>query len=533
MVSLTLSEPVDVHIAGGQKLSVYIAAILLYNTFNDAHKHDQPWIRKNLGKLIPLCQQKLKFAEQKIRFPLKNLKNDVEWNVFLNVCEQETLRLELNNLLNVKRITFDSIDFSSNLVEEVMETKRTICPSCMHPLIRKFQYKKNKKGTIGIKYSNKVGPILTINYVHQCSNENCDGVFYHNRYIVDKVLHFEKVEECNQMNSKSSFFDDDIIEECTNFNHDGVSTASYVEKWNMRFEDRINEIESHLKSINQTLGYRKSSDASLTENRLNDAVFFRRFQIAIEHDLKQPQPSIHLNEIIAYQLKKNNKIIINADYAEKTLNNEWIDCNDLFNLLFDKYGHLLDSASMEWVKFVPIKNGEILKKHFLVEGDGSVKINIARCSYPNEFYQKDHDLQQMKNDYLTNNLQCNESPQKGNRNSISFSTCSFHTRKLKEIGCPPSKINAFCKYSSLQRRENNNKNKEAKIKSFKNEDVKLFNKIRSDYLQKKKRRNCYYQTRANMNESLQYEIDENTLKDFESICQENNVNATLLSNPNC
>ena len=137
----------------------------------------------------------------------------------------------------------------------------------------------------------------------------------------------------------------------------------------------------------------------------------------------------------------------------------------------------------------------------------------------------------MQNEYLSDKLQCNKSPQKGNRSSKSISTCPFHTKKLIEIGLSSSKINLFCKYSSLQTREI--KNKETKLNSFKDEDVKLFNQITAEYLQKKTKRKCYHQTRANMNESSQYDMDEETLRDFEMICQENNVNSTLLNNPNC
>ena len=181
------------------------------------------------------------------------------------------------------------------------------------------------------------------------------------------------------MNSKSTFFDDDIIDDCISFNHDGIGTASYVEKWNERFEKNIDQIELHLRTINQTLGNRRSFDASLNEKRLTDAVCFRRLHIAIEQDLKR-SICIENNVIKQYQNEKENKIITNSSMEnDKNLDNDWIDCSDMFNMIFDKYGNSLEHAGMEWLRFVPVKDGKILHKHFLVEGDAAVKINIARC----------------------------------------------------------------------------------------------------------------------------------------------------------
>ena len=243
MVNLSLSKPIHIHFEEGEYLSSYVAAMLLYNTFNDGHKEDQPWIRSNISKLIPICKEKLKFADNKIVYKMKHLKDDSNWNIFLNICCDQNLRTDLNNLLTVNEITANVVDFQSNLVQQVMETKRKNCVHCLHPLKRRFKYRKNKKGTIGVKYSNEIGPILSINYVHDCSNSKCDGVYYHNRYFVNNTLYLENIADCEQMNSKSTFFADDIIEECVSFNHDGVSTALYVEKWNNRFEKRIDEIE--------------------------------------------------------------------------------------------------------------------------------------------------------------------------------------------------------------------------------------------------------------------------------------------------
>ena len=40
------------------------------------------------------------------------------------------------------------------------------------------------------------------------------------------------------MNNKSTFFSHDIIDDFISFNHDKIGTASYVEKWNKRFDKK-------------------------------------------------------------------------------------------------------------------------------------------------------------------------------------------------------------------------------------------------------------------------------------------------------
>ena len=278
-----------------------------------------------------------------------------------------------------------------------------------------------------------------------------------------------------------------------------------------------------------------SFNPALTENRLNDAIFLRRLHVAIEQDLKE-NAVIGAAAIEEYKHGKTSKLIADSMENEKKLRNNWFDCNDMFNLLFDKYNESLDNAGMDWLKFVPVKEGEILQKHFLIEGDGSMKINRARCAYPKEFYQRDHEgMNNAKNGNLIKHLQCNESPQKGNKSSTSFSTCSKHTKKMKSIGCPLNKINLFCKYMAIKRaneKKNSEKNQK-KLESFKLEDVKLFNKIIDLYLNNKPKRTTYYKTRANINECLQYENDECTLTEFERICSENNINPLLINNPQC
>ena len=114
-------------------------------------------------------------------------------------------------------------------------------------------------------------------------------------------------------------------------------------------------------------------------------------------------------------------------------------------------------------------------------------------------------------------------------------------KKIKKYWISFKKINDFCKYKQLQAKcasnsinyedEQKNEKNEKKLQSFKHNDVKLFNEISKKFHHNKAKRSNYLRTRANMNESSQYDKDAETLNDFETICRENNINSAVLSNP--
>ncbi len=83
--TLTISEPQHVSINDGEDLSLFIAAYLLYSTFNDSHKNKQPWITKNIEKLLPLCQTYLGALDKKFVYDLKPLKKDIILKIYENI----------------------------------------------------------------------------------------------------------------------------------------------------------------------------------------------------------------------------------------------------------------------------------------------------------------------------------------------------------------------------------------------------------------------------------------------------------------
>ncbi len=528
----------------------FIAAMMLYNSFNDAHKDDQQWIRRNMELLVKKLQKTINLSYLSISFNLTSFKSNHLWNVYENVCDDESLQIELNEIINLHKIPSNTIILSSNLVTKIMETNKKRSVKCKSKLKRCHEWVQNKKGTIGIFYDNKKGPIITVHYVHKCSKSNCNCIYYHNHYFIDGSLTLESIDSCQQMNSKATFFDDNLIEEAIHLAVKSLSPSSTAENYNQRFEDEINDIQSYLISTNQKIGNR-GHDPSLCVNRLREAMMFRGLHITLESELKIDNITIENELIEKYRERKKSKLLSSELKGDRELNGKWLSCTDYARILYDKYKRILQTAGMDFLKWVPVKNGKILLKHFILVGDVAVGINIASCGYPKKMYQHDNQhLQSEMSIEIFQRMCCHESPQRGNGSSYTFATCQNHTTKLNQLGLPAKKINQFCLWNRVQEQiqshlkkhteeKQNQRLKETKLEiktnSFDKDDLKMFKDVMNKSLSivTRPRRSNYQQTLSNINESLQWENDETKLSSLEDFLQQNNVDAAILDKPEC
>ncbi len=541
--NLTISTQKGITLNEGEPLSSFVAAYLLYCTFNESNKQQNTWLQKNIEKLIPLSKEYLGALDTKFIYDLKPIKkNNDLLNIYYNICNNTDLQTQLQNLLNLHQITFKSIDLTSNLVPHITETNRTTCTECNTKLRRNIQYKKDSKGSIGIIYTNKHGPKLTVHYIQHCNNKDCKTKYYHGRYETEEGIYIESIENTYQMNTKCTFLDDSIVRECTSFNYDdGIGIPSFCGKYQARFSEEFDDIELTLTLLDQKLGNRQSFSADLCRQRVLDGVCTRRLQKRIEEDLGE-QIFISWEEIQQYKTKQEKIILHASDSSEKVIKKQWIECTDLFNLMYDKYFERLQKTPDKWLKYVPVKEGKILLKHFLLMGDGGQKLTHPICGYPMSLYQ--HELPTPTTaieQECVRFLRCCEPPQKGNGPSKTIVTCIHHTKHLRSLGLRLTLINKYCKYINLKDRllsiAETDKNEKV-IQKFKkqiakfSEDIQTFNKITAQILQptRKSARNLN-KTYANMNASQQYEQDAQTLSDIETLYKMNNVNPLLLSNP--
>ncbi len=541
--TLTISNQPGITLNDGHPLSLFVASYLLYCTFNESNKETNTWLKKNIEKLIPLSKRYLGALDKNFIYDLKPIKKtNIILNIYYNICYDTCLQNQLQNLIDINEITFKSIDLTSNLVPQITETNRKICAKCNSKLKRKIEYKPNEKGSIGIIYTNKHGPQLTVHYLQHCTNDKCDAKYHHGRYETSEGIYIESIENTYQMNTKCTFFDNKNIDEVNSFNlDDGIGVPSFSDKYHARFREEFDDIELTLTLLDQKLGYRQSFSATLENQRVLDAVCTRRLQKRIEEDLGE-QIFISWKQIQQYRHEQEKLILNPSDGSEKILKKGWIDSNDLFNLMFDKYFERLNKTTDKWIKYVPIKDGKILLKHFLLMGDGGQGLTHPVCGYPMTLYQ--HGLGSPTNEtdkQCFKFLRCCCSPQKGNDNSKSQVTCIYHTKYLRSLGLPLRLINDYCKYINIQDRivsMERNKNKENVIKKLEQQseiykkDILTFNAITTKILNiKRKSPRNLNRTYANMNESTQYLADEETLSDVEKLYRMNNVNPSVLSNP--
>ncbi len=539
--TLTISNQPGITLNEGHDLSLFVAAYLLYRTFNDSNKHHKTWIDKNINKLLPLCKEYLGTLDKKFIYDLQPIKKNIILNIYFNICWDVRLQNQLQNLVDINKITFKCIDLTSNLVPEITETNRKICAKCNSELKRKNRYMPNAKGSIAIIYTNKRGPILTVHYMQQCTNTKCNALYYHGRYETSEGIYLESIENTYQMNTKSTFFDDNCISEVNSFNlDDGTRVQSYTEKYHARFSEEFEEIELTFAFLQQTLGNRKSFDAKLQNQRVLDGVCTRRLQTRIEQKLGK-QIFISWDQITKYKQQQEKIILKPSDGSEKVLKKTWIDCRDMFNLMYDKYFEQLSKTTDKWLQYVPVKDGQILLKHFLLMGDGGQGLTHPICGYPMSLYQ--HELGSPTNEtekQFWKFLRCCASPQQGNDHSKSIVTCINHTKHLRSLSLPLTLINDFCKFINTKNRlvsiPATNKHEkvieklEKQIEKY-NKNAKTFTDISNKILNitRKSPRNLDT-TYANMNESQQYLQDEQILSDLEQIYRSNNLNPSLLSN---
>ena len=518
-------------------LSHCLSASILSNSFNHQHNKNQPWIKKNLSKIHQQCVKFMGKYDQRINVEFEDKKRDPAANAFYNICKQENLQRELINVFNVDAITLNSLDLNTNLVHEVIETKRTKCIECGNSLVRRFRYSKEAKGSIGVKYDNVKGVSITISYVHDCSNPTCDAEYHHNKWHCNGDINFESTKDAYQMNSRATVFADNIIEEAREFHYDdAVSLISYTEKWNKRWQPQIDEIEMKLQSIGLKLGQRCSANASLCPSRLHDAIYMRRLLILLE--TAGFEKVITKDEWEAYIKKKSVKINAQNSKHKNKLTSIWLNCQDYFNILFDEYYDQLNASCLQYLNQVPIKDGKILLKHFLMGGDCDYKINRASCAFPREIYQ--HTLKKRaKEGVILRSVKCSHSPQKGNQYADCYSVCSSHLIESEKHGLPFKKADAFCKYSKIQRQIQTTKSAvkldelQKSIRKYTNDDVQLFKEVRQSLMNGSKRpiRKSRSKTEAKINESVIMLNDTQSLEDIEAILGELNVNPEIVSNP--
>ena len=540
-------------------LSQLLAAYLLFESISSTQKLEPPYIRQNLQKLWEKVQSKTATIDYECNYKLKRISQNTLMNVYKNLCNDKKIKHDISNLLKVHNLIKEEFDLETNLAPLILETVHETCIFCQSKLDRRIKYEKGKNGSRGILYCNKSGPIICIHYLRRCKNKECKTTYFHGRYEHEGDIYFDEQTDQKHMVSKSTFFTQDFIEECWDWNLSGISTEMFTKKYNKRFEKEIIDIQQVLIVNDQTLGHRKKSEVCLCDKRVLEAVSLARLISAIKQDLHKDVIVFHteLERYKAQQIKivrsqsnsqssSQSSSVSSSQSSQASSTVDWINSKCLFDILWDKHGADLHAIPDEWLRYVPVKNRTILYRHFFVQGDGNQKIKRRICAFPGFLHQQE--CEKDKEMLPDEKLKCQKSPQKGNDKQPCLVTCIEHSLKLRNCGCSIELINKFCKYHELKQKliglkngnqsnDNSQSNKITKLQealnNFKKDDIKKIEAVTQTMLcgnVRRSQRNLT-KTKANINESIQYDNDEDDLCQLETICQEANVNPALLINP--
>ena len=520
-------------------MSKYLAAAILINTCNESQPRTQPWIKANMESLSNQCKEHLVTLDEELASISSSLKSQSDLKIYQFLCQNSQIKDEILKVFLHHTVLLNAINLDKNLVQQIIQTKHVNCLYCSEKLERKFRYIKDCKGSIALKYDNKLGVIVAVSYVYECPKSGCGAVYYHNRNEYKGDITFESVLDACQMNSGSTFLDDNVVNEAQAFRlDDGLSLRSYTEKWNDRWRDQIDQIDLHLRLNTQTLGHRKNTDSSLCPNRLEEAIYLRRILIKIQRDLKM-DAVITQQQKEKYIASKEEKLIGKTEishYKTKSLS-----CTDYFNILMDNYWVHLRKTDLGFLNEIPVKDGKYLALHLLMGGDCDVNINRPVCLFPRDIHQQQ--ICNLTKDKQVNPalsfVRCTRSPQRGNGHSHCYTSCQEHVLMMKQHGLPPKASNDFCRYNKLQRQINSTKSDKKKeefikeISKFKANDVNLFREVKQKLMGEDKRpiRACVNRGRANVNEQTIMLNDTQAMMDIDDILEEEFVDPALFSNP--
>eukprot|EP01083_Nonionella_stella_P197585 726315_1 len=318
MLALSISEPKDIHYVEADTICLAngLACMLIYNTFNSAHKRSQPRMFPNIQTIANQLKQEIPLLNVPIKYKFTSKKQYKEHNEIKNIynaiCDDATLRMSLKKCVDLNQLLHVSVDTDANLVHKVMETDRCKC-LCGKPLIRKHRYQRNAKGGIGILYTNK-GPLTTLHFVWYCP---CGAEYYHNKYKYKNELVLEDVSRCIHMNSKSTFVSSMVVEEASNWRQLGMSMESICDNYNDRHMSQIKLIGERLKSLQQQLGNHKTPYPHLNRVRLTEAVDFRRLHMAINDDLDEVA-FVSNDTIERFKARKNSEVLFTKKFKKKS-----------------------------------------------------------------------------------------------------------------------------------------------------------------------------------------------------------------------
>ena len=356
------------------------------------------WVKEKIGQNDKLIKLKLKLYK-KTNHKSKDAAH--RFNIFRNLCQRKDLQDIFDSLFG--EVVQDPHPLSlvnfETLPQLTLEHPATECNVCGKTLKRKLQ----KNGTTAVVYQNVKGPTLAIHYTKECTR--CNRKWEYGQIHQIRGTELIPLSELEYFQSSpSTFFNPDVFDEAGVLSMDcqtGMEKCAFV--FNQRFEKQIQEIDDHLKKIQQqntsqtkksgnTLGKRDS--AKLHRNRLSEAFYLYNLRSIIENELHHTHLTIKKEDVKKMNEKYEERITAHRNSQSqkqkktrtdgKIRNAKNMGPNEIFHYLYQKYKEQIANCSLTIFEKVPVhkKKGHVYPGHFSVMIDGNVKSSRIVCAYP-------------------------------------------------------------------------------------------------------------------------------------------------------
>ena len=445
------------------KISLLISAICYYNSIDsNINSKDVPKdkLRIAINKMNQTFSQSLKTLNVDTKINLEELDDDFVINLYLNICNNESIRSMAQTFLNT--LTGFKKNLNENITELIFQPNIEYCTHCNMKLRISYRnMNSTNKGKKILCWSYNIGVQTGLSYTYFCNG--CDSSYIYGIHNVLKSKEYVNTTNYQQA-TELTFFDISMFKAYHQYSiHTGMSMEDFVFAFNDRNQTQYASISKQLQSQNiQKWAKRDVNNLCVEEDRFSDGYYLWILKtllndinikcIIYEHELQQKKIN-----------KKNASAITNKKNPKGTVD---VTVNDQIEILYYKHQSISMNHSQEWIKYVPVKNGEPMKDHFVVIGDGNNKVKRIHCQFSKEFecVMKENELNKF-NLKRTNLFACSETIIRGNQHRNHQSICFKHLHYVVDvIGVNKEDTDRFIKYSNLKfklkQRLNNKKQSE-------------------------------------------------------------------------
>lgn len=525
----------------------------IFTLMNTYTRHNRSILSNELASLHDIYKNKLGSADQVINVPEIEMNKEhynkkYSDNISLSkgllffFCKNIDIYRKYNTIHAAKMdIVCTHLNLKQNLCQGYIESRHINCISCGSVLKSKINLSDSKKGStcLVIQHINE-GPTIKIHLIKKCIKCNI-------QYWYDRIIFISKTNTVTRFENNRKYFaltkSTIVHKECFRLQdywtlNKYCNPGSIYQHINITFDKQIQMLNKKLESAAQNCGNRRS--VMITEDILHESWFLYK-----------------LIDMISTVIAKNKFVEIDKNVLQQNKPKE------IFIALWNKYKKFINNYDGTWIQKWPIKidsNQNIIvnSHHGCTVGDVDVKASILKCGMPTTLFRNSI-KNQLRNDEYINMYDvsetiiaytsCSYKPQIGNKNKMNKCVCINCEKVLLNAGIPAISINTFVKYfnaleTQSKETQKNNANDSMDIDDDNRIDSFNFDSLSNDNKKKfdaainiinkrtnlnRKSNRISNKTLANLNESIQFDADNQKLNVLENIVDDT-VNSIILDN---